>query len=70
MLTINDAAKKLNISERAIRRLVREKRIPVTMVGNRAYISEEWLDAKIEKEGVIDDTATNFQCRDRTDAAR
>lgn len=51
MLTIKRAAVEFKISERAVRRLVKEGRIPVTWVGNRAYISEAWMRGKIERDG-------------------
>jgi len=51
MLTVNKAASLLKMSDKAVRRLIREKKIPVTRVGNRAYISEDWLRLKMEKYG-------------------
>ena len=54
MFTIKEAAKEFRISERAIRRLVKENKIPVTMVGNRAYISGDWVRAKLERDGSLE----------------
>ena len=54
MMTISQAAQEFAMSERTVRRLVKEKQIPVTMVGNRAYISEAWLRDKLYTDGKLD----------------
>jgi excisionase family DNA binding protein len=53
VITIRQAAKKYKFSERAVRRWVKEEKIPVTMSGNRVYISGEWLENKLKRDGKI-----------------
>jgi len=54
MITVNKAARLLQLSDKAVRRLIRENKIPVTRIGNRAYISEAWLQSKLEKDGNLE----------------
>jgi DNA-binding transcriptional MerR regulator len=61
MQAIRQVAKRLDLPERAIRAWVKQGIIPVTMSGNRAYISTTWLENKLRADGKLERGSYNVQ---------
>lgn len=49
LLTVDQAARRLNVSERWMRRAIFERRLPVVKVGRYVRIDEDALEALIEE---------------------
>lgn len=52
LLTVKQAAERMNVGERFVRRLVFEKRIPFTKLGTHVRIAEADVDAYLEANKV------------------
>ena len=61
LLTIDQVAERLGVTERYVRRLVAEKRVPYRKLGKLIRFAEyeiaEWLDSTRRPEGVCDHSA-------------
>jgi excisionase family DNA binding protein len=56
LLTVPEAARELRCSETQVRRLIHDKRIPYTLVGDRRYLfTRAQLDAYVLSQGVDPD---------------
>lgn len=56
LLTVKQAAERMNVGERFIRRLVADRRIPFTKLGTHVRIEKAAVDAYIER-GRVDASA-------------
>ena len=53
MKTIRVISKIYKIPERALRIAVKKNLIPFTRIGNRVYISEDWIKNKLATDGCL-----------------
>lgn len=52
LLTVDQAAERLNVSTRFVRRLVDERRVPYLKIGKFVRFAEDELDAWIEAQRI------------------